>query len=479
MISFIESILAEFRSCFSRKASYKWFVVVILGLMSRADKLGVTSFIRALSLKGSCYECLLHFFRSDAYNLAGIKARWYSIVQKSGLLLTFENRILLLGDGTKAAKEGKHMPGVQKLFQESENCSKAPYIFGHMFGGLAAVIGNRTSYFAVPVSMDIHLGLSAMSDWDESQSYRGTTHVVRMVENAHEAAKHLGKAYLCLDRYFLTVPALKRLTELCEDTDILHIVTRAKMNCKAYEKPEAPSGKKRGRPRKKGETIKLKSLFDSKQDSFIKGKATLYGKEEEISYLCKDLLWGPKLYKELRFVLVVRGQSRAIFVSTDLTLDPVRIIECYAMRFSIECTFRELKQQIGAFSYHFWTKSLPKLNRFKKKSEADNMSGIVTEEDRKCIRRTVKATERFVMFSCIAIGLAQMIALDERFSKTLSKDRYLRTAARTKQSEGTVLSYLHKNLFRLLLSKQDSELTELILGMLEQDSDQPFMDKAA
>lgn len=107
------------------------------------------------------------------------------------------------------------------------------------------------------------------------------------------------------------------------------------------------------------------------------------------------------------------------------------------------------------------------------------MSGIVTEEDRKCIRRTVKATERFVMFSCIAIGLAQMIALDERFSKTLSKDRYLRTAARTKQSEGTVLSYLHKNLFRLLLSKQDSELTELILGMLEQDSDQPFMDKAA
>ncbi|MDO4976993.1 MAG: hypothetical protein Q4E53_07000 [Eubacteriales bacterium] len=178
-------------------------------------------------------------------------------------------------------------------------------------------------------------------------------------------------------------------------------------------------------------------------------------------------------------MLVVTGQSRAIFVSTDLNLDPVRIIECYAMRFSIECTFRELKQQIGAFSYHFWTKSLPKLNRFKKRSKADNMSAIVKEEDRNRISLTMKATERFVMFSCIAIGLAQLIALDERFAKILSKDRYLRTAARTKQSEGTVLSYLHKNLFRLLLSKQDSELTELILGLLEQDSDQPFSEKAA
>ena len=479
MFSFIESTLAEFRSCFSRKATYKWFVVVILGLMTRVDKLGVTSFIRALSLKGSCYECLIHFFRSDAYTLADIKARWYSILKKSGLLLTYENRVLLLGDGTKAAKEGKHMPGVQKLYQESENCSKAPYIFGHMFGGLAVMIGKAASYFAVPVSMDIHLGLSAMSEWDDSQSDRRTTHVVRMVENAYEVAVHLGKAYLCLDRYFLTVPALNRLSELCKDKDILHIITRAKMNCKAYEKPEVLPEKKRGRPRKKGDTVKLKDLFDSQKDSFIKGKATLYGKEEDISYLYRDLLWGQKLYKELRFVLVVRGQSKAIFVSTDLTLDPVKIIECYAMRFSIECTFREMKQQIGAFGYHFWTSAVLKLNRFKRKSEADNMSIVTNEEERNRIILTVKATERFVMFSCIAIGLAQMIALDERFTKTLSKDRYLRTTARTKQSEGTVLSYLRKNLFRLLLSNGDSELTELIIGILEQDSDQQSSTEAA
>lgn len=439
----------------------------------------MTSFIRSLSLKESCYECLLHFFRSDAYTLDSLKSKWYSIIKNSGLLFSFEGKTLLLGDGTKAAKEGKHIPGVQKLYQESENCSKAPYIFGHMFGGLAAVIGNSCSYFAVPISMDIHLGLSAMAEWDETLSYRSTSHVVRMIENAFEASKHLGDSILCLDRYFLTVPALKKLAELNKDNELLGIITRAKMNCIAYKEIAVSAIKKRGRPRKKGESVKLMDLFETELHSFIKTTATLYGVEEEIHYLCKDLLWGPGLYQKLRFVLVIKGKSKAIFVSTDLNLDPVRIIECYAMRFSIECTFRELKQQIGGFSYRFWTRSIPKLNRFKKKGTADNLSQVVTEDDRERVILTVNATERFVLFSCIAIGIAQMMALNEKFSEILSKSRYLRTPSRTKISEATVLLYLRNNLFRLLLSRCDSELTEIIQEVLEPDSEKQADQKAA
>ena len=37
MISFLETVLSEFRSCFSRKAAYHWFVVVILGLLTRME----------------------------------------------------------------------------------------------------------------------------------------------------------------------------------------------------------------------------------------------------------------------------------------------------------------------------------------------------------------------------------------------------------------------------------------------------------
>lgn len=50
MLKFMEQKLSEFRSCFSRTATYNWFLIIVSGLMIRFDSLGVTSFIRALSL---------------------------------------------------------------------------------------------------------------------------------------------------------------------------------------------------------------------------------------------------------------------------------------------------------------------------------------------------------------------------------------------------------------------------------------------
>ena len=41
------------------------------------------------------------------------------------------------------------------------------------------------------------------------------------------------------------------------------------------------------------------------------------------------------------------------YICTDLTIDPVRIAELYGFRFNIERCFREFKQQLGGFCYHF------------------------------------------------------------------------------------------------------------------------------
>lgn len=113
MISFLETVLSEFRSCFSRKAAYHWFVVVILGLLTRMDKLRVTSFIRALSINGQYYECMLHFFRSSAYTLDGLKTKWYSILKSSDCLLHFEGRIFL---AVPALKDLQNCVGIRICF---------------------------------------------------------------------------------------------------------------------------------------------------------------------------------------------------------------------------------------------------------------------------------------------------------------------------------------------------------------------------
>ena len=123
-----------------------------------------------------------------------------------------------------------------------------------------------------------------------------------------------------------------------QEGNLVEIVTKAKTNVVAFQKPEREPEAKPGRPRKRGDAVKLGELFGNAV-LFKKAKAVLYGKEEDISYYSVDLLWKQGLYKELRFVLVEYGVFRSIFVSTDLTLDPVRIVELYTSRFSIEELF--------------------------------------------------------------------------------------------------------------------------------------------
>lgn len=75
MVKFIDSVLTKFRDCFSRSATYHWFVIVVIGLLTRTDSLGITSFVRCFSFSSKVYNSLIKFFRSDAYSTVDIRKR--------------------------------------------------------------------------------------------------------------------------------------------------------------------------------------------------------------------------------------------------------------------------------------------------------------------------------------------------------------------------------------------------------------------
>lgn len=64
-----------------------------------------------------------------------------------GFLSYVQGMVVLVGDGMKQAKEARRMPGVKKLHQESENSSKADYIFGHLFGAVGILMGTLEKWF--------------------------------------------------------------------------------------------------------------------------------------------------------------------------------------------------------------------------------------------------------------------------------------------------------------------------------------------
>ena len=461
MLNWLNAILLTFDKCFTRKASFQWFVVIIIGLMIRNDALGVTSIIRELLLNPVHYHAMLHFFRSSGWNLETVVAWWIQVVGRCGVLLHEGDMLILVGDGVKQSKEAKKMPCVKKQYQESGNASKASYTFGHMFGAVGVLAGNMGKLFCIPLSIRIHDGDAQINEWSKP-GIKSESHVVRIIRDGSRAAKGLQRSIMLLDRYYLSVPALTALIEeeAAAGKPLLSLVMRAKRNPVAYEEPVRKP--QRGRPPLKGKKIKVESLFESCKDNFVPAQVELYGKEETVLYLCRDLLWGKKLYQKLRFVLVLHGSIKAIFVSTDLTLSPEQIIRLYGYRFKIECCFRELKQVIAGFAYRFWTTAMPKLNKYAK-SGIDPLEAVTCSKAKKRISLAYKAIHGFVMASCIALGLLQICSL--RFSDEINENhfRWLRTRTSLVPSEATTACFMGKLIFRMFALRPDLGIIHFIL----------------
>ena len=136
------------------------------------------------------------------------------------------------------------------------------------------------------------------------------------------------------------------------------------------------------------------------------------------------------MYQELRFVLVEMNGVQSILASTSLDLEPLSIIRLYSYRFRIECMFRELKQQIGAFCYHFWSKHMPKLSYYQKTGEPGPLEQVDDERSRQNILKAVRAIEMHMALSCIAMGILQCISICSLGKLSSEQLRYQRTPSK-------------------------------------------------
>ena len=153
---------------------------------------------------------------------------------------------------------------------------------------------------------------------------------------------------------------------------------------------------------------------------------------------------------------------QSILVSTSLELKPLSIICLYSYRFRIECTFRELKQQIGAFCYHFWSKHMPKLSYYQKKEEHGSLEEVVEEKERRNILKTVRSIEVHTVLSCVAIGILQSLSILMLGEFSPDQLRYQRTPSKGKVSEVTLMAYLRKYFFLFMEKHSELQITQII-----------------
>ena len=96
-------------------------MTIVVGLMIRSDCLGLTSIIRDLALMPSLYPSLEHFFRASSWEWDSIFYTCAKTVAAKAPLRRIAGRTVLIGDGTKRAADGKYMPCIKKMVQESES----------------------------------------------------------------------------------------------------------------------------------------------------------------------------------------------------------------------------------------------------------------------------------------------------------------------------------------------------------------------
>lgn len=140
------------------------------------------------------------------------------------------------------------------------------------------------------------------------------------------------------------------------------------------------------------------------------------------------------------------------------------IITAYACRFKIEAMFREMKQQLGSFCYHFWTRAVPRLDRYRRKGCGDPLAQVKGFHDRQRIVDTLRATEGYMMFSSIAMGTIQMLCLRYQDDIRVSNFRYLCTPSHDVMSEASMMEYLRRYLFRFMAQQGGLTITKIISG---------------
>ena len=386
-------LVNQLEGAFSRKKTFFWFLIILFGFTVKFDSIGVTSLARGAGLLPSHYTSMLNFFSSGAVNLEMLRLLWVRLVFSCFPgIVRINGRVIIVGDGIKAPKEGRKMPGVKWLHQESDSNSKAEYVMGHSIQALCILAQGLRTCFAVPLTAEIHEGVRL--------HYRDCR---TLLDKMFEMLMGLGiseACYIVLDRYYGAGHFIKKLA-----SQNIHIVTMMKKNAVAYWSAEPPKKKQRGRPPKYGKKVGLFDLFATD----IVFQEAPYPNDEKIKiqYHSIKLLWKP--FGEMVLFVLTRHpvKGNAIVMTTDLLADPLSLVEIYGLRFRIEVFFKSAVHQVGAFLYRFWLKKMAPRRR----GSANLNLQFAPKEFKEKILHKLRAYNLFIQVAFIAHGLLQYLSI--------------------------------------------------------------------
>lgn len=389
------SLLAVFRPCFTQPA-FIYFVQFVLAMAAGIGRLTTTTVFRS-SDGARHYTNYARFLSRYHWSVGDVAQRLLDLlVARHALWIDDQGRrrLCLIIDETIVEKTSKRMFGVAWQRNTHGGWCRGTHILGHYWLMLGVLIRVNGRVMCCPVGFRLYRQKKRCPKQEYSKP---TELVMDLLQGLSWPRDPSIVRTIVADAGF----ADQHFLRWCEREGFV-VIVRGRMDAQIHDVYVAQPARFKGRPRKWGERLSLVAY--AADDKHFTHRVQLYQERMEVQVACivaRHRVSG----LVLQFVITRRpGKDDVVIMCSDLGLTPREIAGLYADRFSIEMTFRELKQHFGMGHYQV---------------------------------RIPRAIESHVQLSAVACSLTQLLALAPDTGGDIGLDRWMPMPWR---KTGTVIS---------------------------------------
>jgi DDE superfamily endonuclease len=336
---------ARLASALDRRSAPR-LALLFLGAVLARGRRTVTSWIRAAGLSDHFQHCY------TAVAAAGKKAETvaaYLVLTVVEPLLSGVGRLTIALDDTPTPRYGPHVQGAGVHHNPTPGPAGSAYVYGHVFVVLGLLVTHQAwGVIALPLLARLYVRKKDLHGIEAKHRPEFRTKLELAVELLRWAKKWLGllgkPLWVVADGAYAKANFLKPAMALG-----MTVVSRLRCDSALWSLPPVipPDQRGPGRPRVYGtERISLAKRAGQRR-GWTAEAFTLYGERVTKRYKTFLATWRPA-GGVIRVVLVDEPTGWRAYFCTDPSASVADILTAVADRFSLEITFRDCKEVVGA-----------------------------------------------------------------------------------------------------------------------------------